>query len=309
VKLDNQRDVVKNERRQNYENRPYGTADETIAKALYPPTHPYSWPVIGYMEDLSAASLDDVKEFFRTYYAPNNACLVVAGDINPKEVKSLIKKYFSSIPRGNNFDRPQDIHVSLEQQQRLVTEDKVQLPRLYLTWHSPMNNTREDAVLSVLGRILSRGKNSRLYKSMVYDSQIAQSVSGSQDGAEIAGTFQIQVTPKPGHNLTEMEQAVTGILDNVVKNGVTQAEIDDAIAGIESQVVQRLGTILGKANALASYYSYTGDPGNINKQMDFYQGITPAEVLEVAKKYLAKPDVVLSIVPTGKPELAAKKGE
>ena len=308
-KLDNQRDVVKNERRQNYDNRPYGTADEKISKALYPPTHPYSWPVIGNMEDLSAASLDDVKDFFRTYYAPNNACLVVAGDINPSEIKPLVKKYFSGIPRGNNFERPQEIPVSLDQQQRLVFEDKVQLPRLYMTWHSPKNETREDAVMSVLGRILSNGKNSRFYKTMVYDKQIAQSVFGSQGGSEIAGTFQIQVTAKPGHNLTEMEQTVNSILDEVLSKGVTQSEIDDAIAGTESQVVQRLGTILGKANALAAYYSYTGDPDNINKQMDFYKGITPAEILSAAKKYLTKPNVVLSIVPNGKPELAAKKGE
>jgi zinc protease len=164
-------------------------------------------------------------------------------------------------------------------------------------------------VMSVLGRILSNGKNSRFYKSMVYDKQIAQSVFGSQGGSEIAGTFQIQVTAKPGHDLTEMERSVDTILGEVLTSGVTQTEIDDAIAGIESQVVQRLGTILGKANALASYYSYTGDPENINKQMDFFKNITPAEVLSTAKQYLTKPNVVLSIVPNGKPELAAKKGE
>ena len=309
VKLDNQRDVVKNERRQNYDNRPYGTADEKIAKAMYPPTHPYSWPVIGNMEDLTSASLDDVKDFFKTYYAPNNACLVVAGNINPDEIKPLIKKYFAGIPRGKDFERPQEVPVSLEKQQRLTFEDKVQLPRLYLTWHSPKNNTREDAVMSILGNILSSGKNSRFYKSMVYDRQIAQSVFGMQGGSEIAGTFQIQVTAKPGHDLTEMEKSVSVILDNVLKNGVTQKEIDDAIAGTEVQIIQRAATVLGKANALASYYSYTGDPNNINKQMDFYKGITPSEVLEAAKKYLTKPNVELSIVPLGKPELAAKKGE
>ncbi|MBI1807368.1 MAG: insulinase family protein, partial [Ignavibacteria bacterium] len=148
AKLDNQRDVVKNERRQNVDNRPYGTADEKIAKAMFPPSHPYSWPVIGYMEDLSAASLEDVKEFFRTYYAPNNACLVVAGDFNPAETKQMVEKYYATIPRGGDFERPKLVPVSLTEEKRMTFEDKVQLPRLYLSWHSPENNTREDAVLT-----------------------------------------------------------------------------------------------------------------------------------------------------------------
>jgi len=309
VKLDNQRDVVKNERRQNYDNRPYGTADEKIAKAIYPPTHPYSWPVIGYMEDLSAAALGDIQDFFRTYYAPNNACLVVAGDFKPVELKPQIKKYFASIPRGKDFERPKAVPVFLDKQQRMAFEDKVQLPRLFLTWHSPENNTREDAVLRVLDRILSSGKNSRLYKSLVYDKQIAQSVNASQSGSEIAGTFQIQVTAKPGHNLIEMEDAVNQILSDVLKNGVTEKEIENALTATEVQIVNRATTVLGKANALAAYYSYTGETNNINKQMDFFKGITPEEVLTVTKKYLTQPNMVLSVVPLGKLELAAKKGE
>ena len=309
VKLDNQRDVVKNERRQNYDNRPYGTADEKIAKAIYPPTHPYSWPVIGNMEDLSEAALEDVQNFFRTYYAPNNACLVVAGDFQPADMKPLITKYFASIPRGKDFERPKAVPVSLDKPQRMAFEDKVQLPRLYLTWHSPENNTREDAVLSVLDNILSRGKSSRLYKSLVYDKQIAQSASARQSGSEIAGTFDIQVTAKPGHNLTEMEDAVNDILAEVLKNGVTQQEIDNALTSVEVQIVNSAATVLGKANTLSAYYSYTGDPNNINKQMDLFKGITPDEVLKVAKKYLNQPNMSLSVVPLGKTELAAKKGE
>jgi zinc protease len=309
VKLDNQRDVVKNERRQNYDNRPYGTADEKIAKAIYPPTHPYSWPVIGYMEDLTAAALGDVQDFFRTYYAPNNACLVVAGDFKPVELKPLIEKYFASIPRGKDFERPKVLPVSLDKQERMAFEDKVQLPRLFLTWHSPANYTREDAVLSVLDNILSRGKSSRLYKSLVYEKQIAQSVSARQGGSEIAGTFDIQVTAKPGHNLTEMEDAVNEIIAEVLKNGVTRQEIENALTLREVQMVNGAATVLGKANTLAAYYSYTGDPNNINKEMDLYKGITPDEVLTVAKKYLIQPNMALSVVPLGKLELAAKKGE
>ncbi len=308
-KLDNQKDVVKNERRQNYDNRPYGTADERIAKALYPATHPYSWPVIGSMDDLTAASLEDVKDFFRMYYAPNNACLVVAGDINPSEVRPLVEQYFGPFKRGRQIDRPTAVPLELQQSQRMVFEDKVQLPRLYCTWHSAANNTREDAVLTVLSRILSGGKNSRMYSSLVYDRQIAQAVSARQNGLEIAGEFQIELTPKPGGNLTVMEHAADSILNDVLSNGVTQKEIDKSIALIESRLVNQAGTVLGKATNLAAFYSYTGDPGNINTQMDLYRDITPEEVISVAAKYLTKPNVVLSIVPLGKPELAAKKGE
>src|ERR1041385_5718150 len=196
-KLDNQREVVKNERRQSVDNVPYGTADEKIAKVMFPETHPYNWPVIGSMEDLNAASLEDVHQFFRTYYAPNNACLVISGDFNSAEGKPLVEKYFASIPRGKAFDRPQVAPVALSEEKRMTFEDKVQLPRLYVTWHSPPNNTREDAVMSVLSQILSRGKNSRFYKSLVFEKQIAQSVNAFQNGLEIAGMFQIQVTAKP----------------------------------------------------------------------------------------------------------------
>ena len=306
-KLDNQRDVVKNERRQNVDNRPYGTASEQIAKALYPETHPYSWPVIGYMEDLSAASLEDVKDFFRTYYAPNNACLVISGDFKPSDAKSLVEKYFKPFSAGKKFDRPGVKAVTLPQEKRLTFEDKVQLPRLYLTWPSVENNTREDAVLSTLGQILSSGKNSRFYKALVYERQIAQSVNAFQNGLEIAGVFQTQITAKPGRTLTEMQAAVDSILDDVLKNGVTEKEIEKALTSTEVQIVNSYTTVLGKATSLANYYSFTGDPNNINKQMDLYKGITPEEILSVAKKYLTKPKVVFSAVPLGKPELAAQK--
>jgi len=308
-KLDNQRDVVKNERRQRVDNVPYGTADEKIAKAMYPPTHPYSWPVVGYMEDLSAASLDDVKDFFRTYYAPNNAVLSIDGDIKPEEVKSMIDKYFGGIPRGKEFERPQAVPVSIPSNIQTAFEDQVQLPRLYISWHSPADFTREDAVLTVLADILSSGKSSRFYKSLVYDQQIAQSVFASASSMEIAGLFQIEVTAKPGRNLGEMKTAIDSILQQVLAKSVTQKEIDDALTQMEARIINRAQTKLGVANTLANYYCQTGDPNNINKQMDLFKGITPDEVLTVAKKYLTQPRMLLSVVPAGKPELAVGKGE
>lgn len=308
-KLDNQRDVVRNERRQSYENQPYGLANEKILKAIYPADHPYSWPVIGSMDDLGAAALEDVKDFFRTYYAPNNAILVLAGDINPDEAKSLVNKYFASIPRGKDFERPKAVPVNMTETKTEVYEDNVQLPRLYINWHTAPNYTREDAVLDVLGRILSSGKNSRLYKSMVYEKQIAQSISANQSGSEIAGTFDIIVTAKPGHDLNEMLTNIDSALGDLFARGVTQEEIDVALAAIEVGVINGAATNFGKANAMARFYSMTGDPGYINKQLDIYKGITPDEVLAAAKKYLKENRFMLSIVPKGKPELAVQQGK
>jgi zinc protease len=308
-KLDNQRDVVKNERRQRVDNVPYGTAWEKISKAMYPPTHPYSWPVIGYMEDLTAAQLEDVKDFFRLYYAPNNACLSIAGDFDPTEAKAFVEKYFGSIPRGKEIERPAEVPVSIPKDILQVAEDKVQLPRLYISWHSVKQDTRDDAVLSVLAQILSNGKSSRLYKSMVYDSQIAQSVQANQSSSEIAGLFQIIATAKPGHTLTEVNAAVDSVISGVLEKGVTQDEIDKAVNGVEASVINSMATVLRKANTLASYDLMEGDPGRINHQMDLYANITPAEVLAAAKKYLAAPKMLLNIVPAGKTELAIQPNQ
>ncbi len=308
AKLDNQREVVKNERRQGVDNVPYGTADEKIAKAMYPETHPYSWPVIGYMEDLSAAALDDVKDFFKTYYAPNNAVLSIAGDFDPNEARGLVDRYYGSMPRGKDFERPKAAPVSISENKSMAFEDKVQLPRLYISWHSPANFTREDAVLTVLGHVLSSGKNSRLYKSLVYDKQIAQSVSANAGSSEIAGLFQVIVTAKPGRNLTEINSVVDSLMADALKNGVTEKEIEKALTAEESRIVNRAATVFGKANTLANYYCQTGDPANINKQLELFKGITPQEVLTVARKYLTQPSMTLSIVPQGKTELAVQKG-
>ena len=306
-KLDNQRDVVKNERRQRVDNVPYGTSSEKIAKAMYPPDHPYSWPVIGYMDDLSAAGLEDVKDFFRTYYAPNNACLSIAGDFDPAEVKQLVSKYFAGFPKGKEIGRPAEVSVSIPADILQTFEDKVQLPRLYITWHGPKQETREDAVMTVLGQILSNGKSSRLYKSLVYDRQIAQSVNAYQSSSEIAGLFQIVTTAKPGRSLTEINNVIDSVLNGLLSGGVSQEEIDRAVTGMESSIVNRMSTVLGKANSMSAYYHYTGDPGNINKQMDMFAGIKPAEVLAAAKKYLSAHRMLLNVVPEGKTELAIQK--
>lgn len=306
AKLDNQRDVVKNERRQVVDNQPYGTASEKIAKALYPPEHPYSWPVIGYMEDLSAASLEDVLGFFRMYYAPNNAVLVVAGDIDPSVTKGWVAKYFGPIPKGKPIVRPEPGVPVLQEEKRLVFEDKVQLPRLYLSWHTAPRGTRENAVADVLTSILSSGKSSRLYKALVLEQQIAQSAHAYVDGAEIAGTTAIEVTAKPGKTLTEMETGVNAVLDDILTKGVTEREIQAAINGKEAQLVNRLSTVFGKANGLATYHALNGDAALFNKELDRFRDITPAEVQTVGRKIFGAHKVALSVVPAGKTALAAE---
>jgi zinc protease len=306
AKLDNQRSVVQNERRQSYENVPYGLSYETIAKALYPEDHPYSWPVIGSMADLNAAALADVKDFFATYYAPNNACVVLAGDIDPVQVKGWVAKYFGPIPHGKAFDRPAPQEVTLAADKRIVLEDRVQLPRLYLTWPSARGFTRTDALRDVMTDILSAGKNSRLYKSLVYEKQIAQSVSAGQDGSEIAGDLTIDVTAKPGKTLTEIETAVQEVIDDLLKNGVTEKEIQTSLTQKEARLVNRLATVFGKTSSLANYYTLTGNAANINTELARFSGITPAEIVADARQVFAQHKVVLSIVPQGKRELAAQ---
>lgn len=306
AKLDNQRDVVKNERRQTTENVPYGLSYETIAKALYPDGHPYSWPVIGSMADLSAASLEDVKSFFATYYAPNNACVVIAGDINPAQVKIWVEKYFGPIPRGKAFVRPPAQEITLSADKRLVLEDRVQLPRLFLTWPSARGYTRTDAVRDVMTDILGSGKNSRLYKSLVYEKQIAQSVSTSQGGSEIAGELSITVTAKPGKTLTEIESAVQQVIDEMLKNGVTEAEVQTSLNQKESALINRRATVFGKTNGLATAFTLAGDASEFNKELERFKGITPAEIVSDARQAFGQHKIVLSIVPQGKPELAAQ---
>ncbi|MBP1649549.1 MAG: peptidase domain protein, partial [Bacteroidetes bacterium] len=272
----------------------------------YPPTHPYSWPVIGYMEDLSAAALEDVKEFFRLYYAPNNACLVIVGNFDPKQTREWVEKYFGSIPAGKPIERPRVQTVTLQEDKRMVFEDKVQLPRLFMNWPSAPMQTREDAVLDVLTDILSVGKNSRLYKTLVYDRQIAQSAQAYQNGAEIAGVAGVDVTAKPGKSLVEIEAAVNEVLADVMNKGVTEKEIQTSMNNKEVQLIRRRATVLGLASTLATYHTLTGDAQNFNRELDRFKGITPEEVQAAAKRAFGGRKVVLSVVPQGKVELAAE---
>lgn len=309
AKVNLQRDVVKNERRQRVDNVPYGRADEIILAALYPKTHPYSWPVIGSMSDLSAASLADVQNFFKTYYAPNNATLTIAGDFDPVTVKKLVAQYFGSIPRGPEVKRRLTVPaVVIRRDTFLVLEDKVQLPRLFYTWHSVKGFSKDDAALDILAQIVANDKNSRLYKKLVYDLQIAQSVSAFQDGSRLDGKFQIDVTPKPGQKVADIDRIVQAEIANVINTGVTPRELQRAQNLYKASFLNRLASVLGKAEVLNSYNYFVGNPEYVQQDAARYERVTAADVQRVAKTYLGRPKIVLTVVPEGKKDMMLTAG-
>ena len=207
--------MVKNERRQSYENRPYGMAPLLLQPTLYPTPHPYSWPVIGSQEDLDAAELDDIKDFFRTYYSPSNASLSIAGDIDKDATKGVIEKYFAEIPPGPAINRVGRMDSSLKGEVRMDLRDKVQLPRLSLVWPSGPMFEADEAPLDILAAVLGDGKSSRLYNTLVYEKQVARDVRVGSYAQEIAGEFEIQVTANPGNSLEEIEDLVDTEVDGL----------------------------------------------------------------------------------------------
>jgi zinc protease len=309
AKLNAQRDVVKNERRQSYDNQPYGRAPEIISQAMYPATHPYSWPVIGSMADLSAASEDDVKNFFRSYYAPNNAFLSIVGDFDPSQAKALAVKYFGEFSRAKPVQRPAAAPVTLSAEKRLVYEDRVQIPRLYIVWPTVGRDNDDRFALEVLDAITAGPRTARLTKALVYDQQAAATVGTSQDSNENAGEFDVILTPRPGHSLTELEQSSDTILERLKREGPTDEEIQRAVAGLELQFVSSLQSNLGKAMRFADGAGIYGNAGQY--QIDYAKSlaVTAADVKRVANKYLTRGRIVLSVVPIGKADQASKPEE
>ena len=311
-KVDLQRGVVKNERRQSYENQPYGLASENILKRLFPATHPYSWPVIGSMDDLSAASLEDVKGFFRNYYTPNNAVVAIAGDIDPAAARRLVERDFGAVPRGPEVKRAEPAPFALEADVQGTLEDRVQVPRVYDSWHTPKAFAPDDAALAAAAQVLAGGKASRLYKRLVYDQQIASNVYAYQDGRRMDGEFRVVATARPGHGLDELQQVIVEEVARLAQDGPTTRELERVVNGVESQALdgmQQVGGFGGIADQLNSYEYFAGTPDYFEQDLDRYRKLTPADVQRVAKQYLAEPHkVVLSVVPQGKAELAVREG-
>jgi zinc protease len=305
-KLNAQRDIVKNERRQSVDNQPYGRANEIILGALYPADHPYSWPVVGSMTDLSNASADDVKNFFRLYYAPNNATITVVGDFDPKQTKAWIAEYFADIPRGQAITRPTVPLVTLPSEKRLVYEDRVQLPRLYMVWPT-VGVTHNDAIaLNVLSGILSGSRTRRLTKALIYDRQSAAQAFAGQSSSEAVGTFNVTIIPRPGHSLTELELATDSVFDRMKREGPTAEELQKVKAGLELSSIAQLESTLGKAETLANGSVFFNDPSYYRTRLNKTLAVTAADVKRVAAKYLTGGRVVLSIVPLGKTDQASK---
>jgi zinc protease len=311
-KVDIQRGVVKNERRQSYENQPYGLANENIVSRLYPASHPYSWPTIGSMTDLTAASLDDVKQFFRRYYTPNNATMVVAGDVKPQEVHKLVERYFGDVPRGPQVTRPVAPPVNLTADVFHTLEDQVQLPRLYHSWHAVKAFAPDEPALDAVAGILTNGKSSRLYQRLVYQMQIASQVTGYQDAGKLDGRLVLYATAKPGHDLREIQAVLDDEVRKLAESGPTQRELDRFKNSTESRfidILESVGGFSGRADQLNYYNYFVGKPDYMAEDLARYRALTTADVQRAAKTYLADAHrVVLSVVPKGKLELAAGGG-
>jgi zinc protease len=307
AQLEAQRDVVRNERRQSYENRPYGLASEALLAALYPHEHPYSWPVIGSMPDIGAATLADVHAFCRQYYTPNNASIAVAGDVDAAHVRAAVESWFADIPAGPPVTRPDPAAPTLAATRRIIMEDDVSLARLYVAWHSPAVFAEGDAALDVAAAILAHGRASRLYRSLVYDRQLAQSVSAYQGSAVLGSTFRIVVTARPGVCLGPIERAVRAELD-ALSQEVGARELERAVNGIETGFIdslQNVGGFGGRADQLNMYLFHTGEPDYAGQDLRRYVELQAADVARSVREHLHGPSVVLSVVPLGRGDLAA----
>jgi predicted Zn-dependent peptidase len=302
-KLDLQREVVKNERRQSIENRPYGVAELELPKLLWPEGHPYHHPVIGSHQDLEAATVADVKQFFETWYDPANASLVVAGDFDVERARELCSRWFGSIPsRGKPADPGApgftDQKSTLTSVVRETVSDNVELTKITIAWQSPRHFGPGDAEMDLLASVLSNGKASRLYKALVYEQKIAQSVSAAQESRVLASEFVIEATVRPGIDPTKVEKAVFDQVAKVRAQEIAGEELDRARNEYEMAFVDRLQGLPTRASLLNMYQAELGDPGGVQRDLDRYRRAKAADLLAYAKKVLL-PDavVVLTIVP------------
>jgi zinc protease len=298
-KLDLQRGVVQNEKRQG-ENQPYGVTQQILTENTYPPGHPYSWTTIGSMKDLEAASMNDVQEWFKTYYGPNNVTLVLAGDITPEVARQKVEKYYGDIPPGPPIAKQQVWVAKRTGTHRGWVQDRVPQARLYRVWNVPQADSPEEALLDLVAQILGSGKTSRLYKRLVYKDQIATSAGANDSNSEIGGTFSMVLTAKPNVDLGKVEQAADDELKRFLKEGPTEAELQIAktqIFGNNARVVERIGGFGGKSDLLARCQTFTGDPECYKTYLKRVQAATPASVRKAAQDWLSDGDYVLQVEP------------
>ena len=308
-RVDGQRDVVKNERRQSYENRPYGEADLVLPGLLWPNGHPYSWTVIGSMRDLTAASYDDVTHFFQTYYAPGNASLVIAGPIDVEQTKAWVQRWFSDVPKGRAVPPQEPMPASLSVEKAAVLEDDVQLPKLVLAWPTVPAFAHGDAALDAVAAVLGEGKQSRLHKRLVYELEMAQSVDVYHASQKLGGTFAVEIVARPGKSLREVLDVVDEEITHLQAEGPSERELGRTKNRFEASffdAFERVRGFGGRADRMNLYAFLTGEPDGFAKDLARYRALTSADINNASVRFLTKGRVVLSVVPTGQQALAAR---
>lgn len=296
-KLDNQIEVVKNERRQRYDNAPYGLAWQIIYSNLYNKDHPYSWPIIGYMEDISSMTLQDVRYFFQRYYVPNNASLVIGGNFNTDDAKLLIEKYFGPVPAGEPVPGPAYSSENNIKQLTLYHKDNVQLPRLYLTWRTVSAFSGNDSHLDILADLLGGAKNSKLYKNLVYEKEIAQSVSVYQHSSRLSGNFSIIVTSRPGISLDRIKEEIFKEINRVKTDGVTEYELQRSKNGIRSSFIYSMQNTGSLADRINEYNFFLKEPDSFLYDLNRYQQTASENIQNAAKRYLTDNYIELRVIP------------
>lgn len=306
-KFEVQRETVKNERGQSYDNRPYGLLGERVAEALYPAGHPYSWQTIGYLEDLDRVNVNDLKAFFLKWYGPNNATLTIGGDIDAKETLALVEQYFGSIPRGPEIAMPEKPTFTINEDRYISMEDNVHLPLVYMSYPTVSVRHADEAPLDVLSSILGGGKTSLLYKNLVKN-QLAVQASVGHPCAELACTFTLLALPHPasGKTLADIEKVIRDSLVEFEERGVQDDDLAKVKASMEASFIFGLQSVSGKVSTLAANQTFKGDPNYIEKDIARYANVTKADVMRVFKKYIKDQHaVIMSIVPKGKLDLIA----
>ena len=300
IKLDNQKSVVLNERLERYDNQPYGLAWEKLISNLYPANHPYSWPTIGFYNDIESYTVEDVRSFFQQYYSPANSTIVIAGNIDVERTKSLIEKYFGEI-KNNGF--PKEIvseFPQLKKNKMIEFEDKVKLERIYIAWHSPKAFDEEDSAMDVLADVLTGSKNARLTRKLVYELEMAQDVNTMQFSGKYGGHFMIVATAKPGKSLDEIKKIILDEVSLLAEKNISAQELDRSKNIIKSNFIYSLQNIDTIADLMNLYNFYLGEPNSFNYDLKRYTSLNEGNIKQVVKKYLQEKLVELRIVPERK---------
>ncbi len=307
----NQQGVVQNEKRQGVDNQPYGHTSYMMDKLLYPEGHPYNWQVIGSFQDLANATVEDVRNFFRRWYVPNNATLVVAGDVDPAQTKAWIEQYFGEIPAGDPVADPMARPVSLVEAKRAYYEDNfARSPQLNMVFPTVEQFHPDSYALSMLGQLLSDGKKTPLYKVIVEEEKLAPSAGAGQRSREIAGSFNISVQAFPGVSLTDVENGINTAFARFEEEGFTEEDLDRIKAQTETGFYNGISSVMGKAFQLAMYAEFAGSPDFVGQDIQSSLDVTPEDIWRVYETYIkGKPFVLTSVVPRGQPELVAEGSE